>query len=136
MVVRAFAVSVAFLLSAGQATALELSDLSGAWETEWSNAKDEPVSGGGPMIVRPDSGSEALDGLIPGPGMDGVMNGEVTVDENGALIWSGTWVSYWPEGATRGTFRLVFRDADAFAGTWSSEDGVVQDARWIGVRGH
>lgn len=136
MFVRAFAISVAFLLSAGQAAALELSDLSGNWETEWSNAKDEPVNGGGPMIVRLDSGSESLDGLIPGPGMDGVMNGEVAAGENGTLIWSGTWVSYWPEGATRGTFRLVFRDEGHFAGTWSSEDGVVQDARWIGGRGH
>ena len=68
--------------------------------------------------------------------MDGVMNGEVASGENGALIWSGTWVSYWPEGATRGTFRLVFRDADTFAGTWSSDDGAVQDARWLGARGH
>lgn len=136
MFVRAFAISVAFLLSAGQAAALELSHVTGEWETEWANAADEPLSGYGPIFVRLDTGADSLDGLNPGPGMDGVMNGEVTAGEDGALVWSGTWVSYWPEGATRGSFRLVFEDADHFEGTWSSEDGVVQNARWHGVRGH
>jgi hypothetical protein len=64
------------------------------------------------------------------------MNGSVAPGEDGALIWSGAWVSYWPEGATRGTFRLVFSDEGHFTGTWSSEDGAVRDASWTGGRGH
>jgi hypothetical protein len=65
--------------------------------------------------------------------MDGVLNGDVTAGENGALVWSGTWVSYWPEGATRGPFRMVFT-GDAFAGIWSTDDGEVQNAAWNGRR--
>lgn len=134
MFVRAYAVSVALLVSIGQAAALEPAELRGEWETQWSNAANEPLSGGGPLLIRLDSGEAALDGVIPAAGMDGVMNGEITHDKSGALIWSGTWVSYWPEGATTGAFRLVFTDADSFTGTWSSDDGAVADAAWNGQR--
>jgi hypothetical protein len=132
MFVRAFAFSAALLLS-GQAFALEPGDLVGVWTTEWSNAANEPITGGGALQIALDTGGESLDGLLPGPGMDGVLNGDVTVGENGALVWTGTWVSYWPEGATRGPFRMVFTD-DAFTGTWSTDDGTVQDAAWNGRR--
>jgi hypothetical protein len=119
---------------AAPARALEPSELVGVWTTEWSNAADEAISGGGPMRVAIDSSEESLDGLIPGPGMDGVMNGEITAGENGAVVWSGVWVSYWPEGATRGTYRFVFTSADVFTGTWSTDDKEVQNAAWNGRR--
>jgi hypothetical protein len=64
------------------------------------------------------------------------MNGEISEGEDGALVWSGRWASIWPEGATTGTFRLVFTDANTFNGTWSTDDGVVIDAAWNGQRAH
>lgn len=132
MFVRAFAISAA-LLFAGQAQALEPSDLVGVWTTEWSNAANEPLTGGGPLQIALDTGGESLDGLLPGTGMDGILNGDVTAGEDGALIWTGTWVTHWPEGDTRGPFRMVFT-GDAFIGTWSTGDGSVKNAAWNGRR--
>lgn len=132
MFVRAFAVSAALLLS-GQAYAIEPGDLVGAWTTEWSNGPAEPISGGDTLTISRDSSEGSLDGVTAAPGFDGVMNGEVS-EENGALIWSGRWASIWPEGATLGTFRLVFTDANAFTGTWSTNDKQVRDAAWNGHR--
>jgi hypothetical protein len=133
MFVRAFAIGAALLLS-GQAHALEPGDLAGVWTTEWSNAPTETPSGGGPMLISLDSDNGTLDGMTPAAGLDGVMNGEVNAGENGALIWSGVWVSNWPEDSVRGTFRLVFTGADSFTGTWSTNDKQVQNAVWNGRR--
>lgn len=130
---RALVLSFALLAIAAPASALEPSDLVGVWTTEWSNAANEPLTGGGALQITLDTGGESLDGLLPGPGMDGVLNGDVSTGDDGALIWTGTWVSYWPEGATRGPFRMVFT-GDSFTGTWSTDDGTVQDAAWNGHR--
>lgn len=132
--IRAAAFAFGVLLVSSPALALEGAGLVGDWETQWSNAADEPLSGGGPLLIRPDSGPDRLDGVTAAPGFDGVMNGEVSEQEDGALVWSGAWVSIWPEGATRGTFRFVFTDAQSFTGVWSSEDGEVENARWEGRR--
>jgi hypothetical protein len=133
MFVRALAIGAALLLS-GQAHALEPGDLVGVWATEWSNAANEAPGPGGPMRIALDSDNGTLDGMTPAAGLDGVMNGEVSEGENGALIWSGVWVSNWPEDTVRGTFRLVFGDADSFTGTWSTNDKQVQNAVWNGRR--
>lgn len=130
---RALVLSFAMLAMASPALAAEPADLVGVWTTEWSNAADEPISGGGPLQIALDTGGESLDGLLPGPGMDGVLNGDITTGEDGTLIWTGTWVTFWPEGATRGPFRMVFT-GDSFTGTWSTDDGTVQNAAWNGRR--
>lgn len=124
---------VSFLSLATPAAALEPTELAGAWMSEWSNSSREAISGGGPLEIAFES-EEALDGRQPSAGLDGLMHGAVAAGENGGLIWSGQWVTMWPEGATRGTFRLVFNDADSFTGVWSSDDGVVQGAAWNGRR--
>jgi hypothetical protein len=134
MLIRAFAISAA-LVFGGQAFAIEPSDLAGVWTTEWSNAADEAPSGGGPMLVSLDSDDDTLDGMTPAAGLDGVMNGEVSEGPDGALIWSGVWVSNWPEDTVRGTFRLVFTDTNTFTGAWSTDDKQVQGAAWNGHRG-
>jgi hypothetical protein len=133
MFVRAFVIGIALLVS-GQAHALEPGDIVGVWTTEWSNAASEAPSGGGPMLVSLDSANGTLDGMTPAAGLDGVMNGDVSEGENGALIWSGVWVSNWPEDSVRGTFRIVFTGADSFTGTWSTNDKQIQDAVWNGRR--
>jgi hypothetical protein len=133
MIIRGCAVSVALLLS-GQAHATEPGDLVGVWTTEWANSPTEPVGPGGPLTISRDSSEGSLDGHTPAAGFDGVMNGEVTPGPNGALIWEGRWASVWPEGATMGTFRLVFTDANTFTGTWATDDKQVRDAAWNGHR--
>ena len=62
------------------------------------------------------------------------MTGEAERQADGSVVWSGTWASVWPEGASQGTFRFVFTDADHFTGVWSSDDGEVVHARWNGQR--
>jgi len=130
---RAIVAAFAFAFIATPALALEPSDLIGEWQTEWANAGGAAPDGGGPVRIAADSAPDSLDGVIPGAGWDGLMNGEVT-EERGVLVWSGQWVSVWPEGLTRGTFRFVFTDANTFSGTWSSDDGEIVDAAWNGRR--
>lgn len=132
MFVRACAFAVALLFS-GQAAALEPGDLVGVWTTQWANAAGQAPDSGGPVRISADSNQDSLDGLIPGPGWDGVMTGEVK-QEDGALVWSGAWVSIWPEGLTRGSFRFVFTSANTFTGVWSTDDGAVREAVWNGQR--
>jgi hypothetical protein len=131
---RATFAALVFVACATPAIALERDDLIGAWETQWSNAPGEAPTGGGPMQVSADTSSDGLDGLTPASGWDGVMNGRVEPGADGALIWSGQWASIWPEGATMGTFRFVFTDADSFTGTWSTDDGEISRAVWNGQR--
>lgn len=131
---RAAVLACGVLAASPSALALDAADLTGAWETQWSNSASEPLSGGGPLLIRPDSGPDSLDGVTAAPGFDGVMNGEVIAEADGKLVWSGAWVSIWPEGLTRGAFRLVFIDANSFTGTWSSDDGEIENARWEGRR--
>ena len=133
MLVRAFTISATLLFS-GQAHAIEPGELAGVWITEWSNAANEAPGPGGPMRISLDADNGTLDGMTPAAGLDGVMNGETTDGENGALIWSGVWVSNWPEDSVRGAFRLVFTDANTFTGTWSTNDKQVQGAAWNGRR--
>ncbi|MGE0597437.1 MAG: hypothetical protein AB7P07_13820 [Hyphomonadaceae bacterium] len=122
----------AVMALAAPAFALEPAELAGRWETEWSNGADQPISGGAPMTITLEN-EDTLDGLWPSPGADGVINGQVT-EEGDVLVWSGPWVSVWPEGVTRGTFRFVFADANNFTGVWSSDDGEVAGAAWNGRR--
>lgn len=131
---RALLLGLALFAFATPALALERSDLIGAWDTQWANAPGVPVDGGGPMRISADSSADALDGVTPAPGMDGVMTGEIEQIANGHLIWSGRWASVWPEGATMGTFRFVFTDANTFTGTWSTDDGEITGAAWNGQR--
>lgn len=133
--IRAMFTALAFAACALPASALEPSALVGEWASEWANSAGEAPSGGGPLIIRADSSPDSLDGLTPAPGWDGVMNGEVGL-QGEAVIWSGRWASIWPEGATTGTFRLVFSDANSFTGAWSTDDGEVQNAAWNGRRAH
>ena len=132
--VRAIIAALAFVACAAPAFALERNDLIGEWQTQWANAPGQTPDGGGPMRVTADTSADALDGMTPAPGMDGVMNGDVERDANGALIWSGRWASVWPEGATTGTFRFVFADANSFTGVWSTDDGEIINAVWNGQR--
>ena len=130
---RAILLALSFALAPVAALALEPSDVLGRWETQWSNQANEAVSGGAPMNISLDS-PEALDGTWPAPGADGVIYGEVIVQPDGALVWSGTWAHLWPESVSRGTFRFVFTDANSFSGTWSTADGAVKNAVWNGQR--
>lgn len=129
------AIVAAFALAAisTPALALEPSDLIGAWGTQWANRAGAEPEGGGAMRIAADTAPDALDGVLPGPGWDGLMHGEVT-QEDGKLVWSGVWISYWPEGVTRGSFRFVFADAESFTGAWSTEDGEIVNAAWNGWR--
>ncbi|MET0182207.1 MAG: hypothetical protein ABW199_04905 [Caulobacterales bacterium] len=131
---RSLIASVFLFALAQAASALEPADLVGAWNTQWANAPGEAVSGGGPMTISRDSSEDALDGVTPAPGMDGVMNGEVSKSADGKLVWSGRWASVWAEGATMGTFRFVFTNARSFTGVWSTDDGVINGAAWNGAR--
>ena len=131
---RATIAALAFFMCATPAFALERNDLIGEWQTQWANAPGQTPDGGGPMRVSADTSEDALDGVTPAPGFDGVMNGEVEQDASGALVWSGKWASIWPEGATAGTFRFVFRDAHSFTGVWSTDDGEIVNAAWNGRR--
>ena len=124
------------LMAAPAAYALEPADVVGVWDTQWADATDAPLGDGGPMLVSLDSSPELLDGMTPAPGMDGVMNGEATRQADGTLVWDGRWASVWPEGATMGTFRIVFTDADHFTGAWSTDDKQVRGAAWAGTRAH
>ncbi len=126
--------ALAWLALVSPAAALERGDLVGAWTTQWANQAREPVSGAGAMIIRPDESPDALDGVSPAPGWDGVFTGAVEPGPDGSLIWSGRWASIWPEGATMGTFRFVFTSANAFTGIWSTDDGAVQNAAYHGRR--
>lgn len=130
---RVILFALAALSLAAPGFALEPGDVVGEWQTEWANQGGEDVSGGAPMRITLDS-AEALDGVYPSPGPDGVIYGEATERADGVLVWEGTWSTDWPEGATRGTFRFVFTDVDTFAGTWSSDDGEVMNAAWNGRR--
>ena len=131
---RAIFTAAAFAAVATPALALERNDLIGEWQTQWANAPGQAPDGGGPMRVSADTSEDALDGVTPAPGFDGVMNGEVEHGANGALVWSGKWASVWPEGATTGAFRFIFSDADSFTGVWSTDDGQIVDAAWNGRR--
>ncbi len=131
---RAAFVALAIAACASPAFAMDRDDLVGEWQTQWANAAGEAPDGGGPMRLSADSAVEALDGVLPAPGFDGVMNGEVEEGANGSLIWSGKWASVWPEGATTGTFRFVFSDANSFTGVWSTDDGQIANAAWNGER--
>jgi len=131
--IRAILFAFAVAASASPAFAFDRDDVIGEWVTEWANARGEAPTGGGPLIIRADSSPDGLDGVTPAAGWDGVMTGEVS-EENGRVVWSGHWASIWPEGATMGTFRLVFSDADTFTGVWSTDDGDVRDAAWNGRR--
>lgn len=133
MYIRAGLTAFAVLAIALPAAALEPAELAGGWMTEWSNAAGQPVDGGGPLTIAAEN-EDTLDGHQPAAGQDGVMNGQVGADANGALVWSGQWVSIWPEDVTRGTFRFVFTDADTFTGVWSTDDGEVRNAVWNGRR--
>jgi hypothetical protein len=133
MYMRSALAALAFLAVATPAAALEPAELAGAWVTVWSNGPELPVDGGGPLAIAVEN-ADTLDGHQPAAGQDGVMNGEVSTGENGALIWAGQWVSVWPRDVTRGTFRFVFTDADTFTGVWSTDDGEVKDAIWNGRR--
>lgn len=135
-VLMRFAVAALALMFASPAFALEPADVVGNWDSEWANAADEPVTGGGPLRITLDSSADSLDGVTPAPGMDGVMNGETVVQPDGSLVWSGRWASVWPEGTTTGTFRLVFVSETTFSGTWSTDDKQVQGAAWNGARAH
>lgn len=126
--------ALAFAACATPALAVERNDLIGEWQTQWANAAGQTPDGGGPMRVSADTSEDSLDGVTPAPGFDGVMNGEIERGEGGALIWSGKWASVWPEGATTGTFRFVFADADSFTGVWSTDDGQIANAAWNGQR--
>lgn len=125
---------LALVACATPAFALDRSDLIGEWRTQWANEAGQAPTGGGPMLVRADTSEDSLDGTTPAPGFDGVMNGEVERGAGGALVWSGRWASIWPEGATTGSFRFVFTDADTFTGVWSTDDGAVSGAAWTGER--
>lgn len=129
----AFAV-LAWVACAAPALALERGDLIGAWDSQWADAANEPISGGGPLTIRLDDSADALDGVTAAPGFDGVMNGEIETRADGSVIWSGRWASVWRDTVERGTFRFVFTSADAFAGTWSTDDGRIQNAAWNGGR--
>jgi hypothetical protein len=131
---RTLIVAVAFAACAAPAFALEPSELIGEWDTQWANAAGEAPDGGGPMRVSADSNPDALDGVTPAPGWDGVMTGEVERREDGTLLWNGRWASIWAEGATTGTFRLLFSDANTFTGKWSTDDGDIDGAAWNGQR--
>lgn len=130
---RAAVFALLLWCGASSAFALEAKDVTGAWVTEWSNSADEPISDGAPMRIALDSES-ALDGVWPSPGPDGTIYGEAETQDDGSLVWIGTWANVWPEGVTRGTFRFVFTDADNFTGTWSTDDGDVAGAAWNGHR--
>lgn len=106
----------------------------GEWLTQFANESGGPIVGAGQLRITRDSGLDGLDGVSPAPGWDGVQTGEVEPGPNGSLIWSGRWASIWPEGATMGSFRLIFSDANTFTGVWSSDDGEVVDAAWNGMR--
>lgn len=131
---RAIFAAFALAASATPALALERDDLIGEWQAEWANAPGQAPDGGGVMRLTADTSEDGLDGVTPAPGMDGVMNGEVERDASGALVWSGRWASVWPEGATTGTFRFVFTNADTFTGAWSTDDGEITGAAWNGHR--
>ncbi len=108
----------------------------GEWITQFSNTGGGPIVGSGLLRITRDSSPDALDGVSPATGWDGVQTGEVAPGPNDTLIWTGRWASIWPEGATMGTFRIVFTDANSFTGTWSSDDGEVVGAAWNGRRLH
>lgn len=110
--------------------------VAGDWITQFANTGGGPIVGAGLLRITLDSNADALDGVSPAPGWDGVQTGEVAPGPNGSLIWSGRWASIWPEGATMGTFRFVFTDANSFTGTWSSDDGEIVEAAWNGRRLH
>ena len=131
---RAFVAAIALTAIATPALALQREDVVGAWETRWANAQGEAPEGGGALILSRDTSEEGLDGLSPAPGWDGVMTGEVATRADGVLVWNGRWASIWPEGATMGTFQIVFTDANTFNGTWSSDDGEIVNAAWSGQR--
>lgn len=133
MYIRAGLAAFALMAAAAPAAALTPTDLAGGWTTEWSNAPGQAVDGGGPLTIAAEN-EDTLDGHQPVAGQDGVMNGQVSTDAHGALVWSGQWVSIWPEDVTRGTFRFVFTDADTFTGVWSTDDGEVRNAVWNGRR--
>jgi hypothetical protein len=130
---RVALLALAALALVSPAFAIEPSDVVGDWVTEWANQGGEDVSGGAPMRITLDS-PDALDGVYPSPGADGVVYGEATEQADGSLVWSGAWASVWPEGVTRGTFRFEFNDHDLFTGTWSTDDGEVVNAAWNGRR--
>lgn len=132
--IRTILAALTLTACASPALALERGDLIGEWQTQWANAAGVTPDGGGPMRVSADTGEDSLDGLTPASGFDGVMNGDVEQGPNGVLIWAGKWASIWPEGATTGTFRFVFTDADSFTGVWSTDDGAVANAAWNGHR--
>lgn len=119
---------------AAPAPALPAQAVVGEWITQFANEGGGPIVGAGRLRITLDSNPNALDGVSPAPGWDGVQTGEVEPGPNDTLIWAGRWASIWPEGATMGTFRLVFTDADTFTGTWSSDDGEIVEAAWNGVR--
>lgn len=118
------------------APALPREAVVGVWATQFANRSGGPIEGVGVLRITLDSSPDGLDGVSPAPGWDGVQTGEVTHGPNDTLIWTGRWASIWPEGATMGTFRLVFANADTFTGTWSSDDGEIVDAAWNGRRLH
>lgn len=128
--------AMAWLAIAAPAAALERAALFGEWETQHSDGAGKPADGEGRLRIFADESSDGLDGYSPASGWDGVLNGRVAPGPNGSLIWSGRWASIWPEGATMGTFRFVFTDANTFTGTWSSDDGEIQGATWNGARAH
>lgn len=130
---RRLILALALAAMAAPAMALEPGDLAGDWTTEWADAPDQALSGGGPLEILRGESPDALDGHTPAPGLDGVMNGEV-VEKDGALVWSGVWASVGRDWLTRGTFRFVFTDSDHFTGTWSTDDGEVTGAAWVGRR--
>ncbi|HYD74055.1 MAG TPA: hypothetical protein VEF55_13030 [Candidatus Binatia bacterium] len=131
---RRLIVAVAFAVCTSPVHALEPSELIGDWDTWWANAPGQEPDGGGPMRISADTHAQALDGVLPAPGFDGVMNGEVEQREDGALVWNGRWASIWAEGTTTGTFSLIFTDAHTFTGKWSTDDGEVDGAAWNGQR--
>jgi hypothetical protein len=130
---RTLIIAVAFAC-ATRALAVEPSEVIGEWDTQWANAAGDEPDGGGPMRISADANPDMLDGVTPAPGFDGVMNGEIERSEGGSLVWNGRWASIWPEGATTGTFRLIFTDANTFRGTWSTDDGEIDGAAWNGQR--
>lgn len=130
---RAIAFALSLALCSTPVFALERDDLIGDWNTQWASAAGQEPWDGGLVRISADNMPEGLDGLLPSPGWDGLMSGDVS-EENGAVVWSGRWASVWSEGATMGTFRLVFTSPESFTGVWSSDDAAVVDAAWIGQR--